>query len=136
MKVGASGLYLTAYLHIEFPDLPVILYSDHTDVKMMREAMKLGAVDVLGAPMDSAELEQALVRAFDRKQRRAAVPPGTAALTPDEELRQEIIAALDQTDGNRTEAAKQLGISRSTLWSRMRALGIRFRPTKSMKPRR
>jgi len=136
VKVGASGLYLAAYLRIEYPDLPVILLSTHPDAALLREALTLGAVDVLHAPIAPAELQRALLRAFDRPPRSAALTTATVAPTPDEVQRQEIIAALEQTNGRRGEAAKLLGISRSTLWSRVRALGIRLRPTKSMKPRR
>jgi DNA-binding NtrC family response regulator len=42
---------------------------------------------------------------------------------PDEE-REQIQLALDRTGGNRADAARALGISRVTLWKRMRRLGI------------
>jgi len=38
--------------------------------------------------------------------------------------RRMILQALERTGGNRTEAARQLGISRKTLFNKMRALGI------------
>ncbi len=37
-----------------------------------------------------------------------------------------IIAALKQTKGHRIQAAKLLGISRKTLWKKMRKLNIAF----------
>ena len=39
--------------------------------------------------------------------------------------RERIISALRQTDGNRIKAAALLGISKSTLYNRLRSLGIR-----------
>ena len=44
----------------------------------------------------------------------------------DDELteRSEIIAALRETGGNRTRAAKRLGYSRVTLWKKINRLGI------------
>ena len=42
--------------------------------------------------------------------------------TPDRRTR--IIMALADTDGNRAEAARKLGVSRSTLYRRMEKLGI------------
>lgn len=38
--------------------------------------------------------------------------------------RAEIVAALRQTDGNRSRAAALLGIGRTTLYRKLRALGI------------
>jgi DNA-binding NtrC family response regulator len=38
--------------------------------------------------------------------------------------RQRIVEALRQVGGNRTEAAKILGVSRVTLWKKMRQLQI------------
>jgi transcriptional regulator with PAS, ATPase and Fis domain len=38
--------------------------------------------------------------------------------------RQEIIQALQATNGNKSEAARRLGISRVTLWKRIKKLGI------------
>jgi transcriptional regulator of acetoin/glycerol metabolism len=35
-----------------------------------------------------------------------------------------VVAALDQTHWRIAEAARSLGISRSTLWRRMRELGV------------
>ena len=41
---------------------------------------------------------------------------------PPAEARELIREVLNQTKGNRSEAARQLGVSRMTLWRRMRAL--------------
>ncbi len=41
-----------------------------------------------------------------------------------EDLRQHLLLALAETDGNRAEAARRLGVSRSTLYRRMEKLGI------------
>ncbi len=40
--------------------------------------------------------------------------------------RNELIAALEKTGGNQSEAARILGISRVTVWNRMKKFGIKF----------
>ena len=42
----------------------------------------------------------------------------------DDAARREIEAALKETDGNASEAARVLGISRASLYERMQTLGI------------
>jgi len=133
LPVGASGLYLAAWLRIEYPELPVILMSGYATVQTVTEAMKLGVTEFLHKPVSQRDLSQAIKRMLSGERPERLAAPAVANLTPDEAERQRIMTALDETDGNRTRAARILGISRSTLWSRMRALGIRFRPTKTRK---
>jgi transcriptional regulator with GAF, ATPase, and Fis domain len=62
----------------------------------------------------------------------AAAPPERAAARPEPaapgsvspEERSQVMAALASHRWNRVETARALGVSRSTLWRRMRALGI------------
>ena len=51
-------------------------------------------------------------------------PPNDTMPTLAELEREDLVAALRQSRGRKSEAAKLLGISRSTLWRRMRSLGI------------
>jgi len=55
-----------------------------------------------------------------------------AAAVPDE--RERILAALAATSWNRSRAAEQLGINRSTLWRRMQRLGIGAPPSPAGEP--
>jgi PAS domain S-box-containing protein len=52
-------------------------------------------------------------------------------LNKEEIKRIELIEALDQTDGNQSKAAELLGVTRVTVWNRMRRLGIQY--SKKMK---
>lgn len=53
-------------------------------------------------------------------------PQPLAELTPrQQDDRKRIVAALEQTGGNKTAAAKILGISRVTMWKKVRRYGIR-----------
>lgn len=66
-------------------------------------------------------------------------PPGVAHQTPppthdpevsgvDDRKRRELIDALRTTGGNRSEAARLLGVSRVTVWNRMKKYGVRLNP--------
>jgi DNA-binding NtrC family response regulator len=83
-------------------------------------------------PSNVRELENAIERAavltrdevigpkdllLDRPAARAsATARGTLQKSIDELVRARIDAALEASDGNRAEAARQLGIDRATLW--------------------
>ena len=58
------------------------------------------------------------VAAFCRAGPSRPVPPLEAAQVP------VIREALRRHDGNRTRAARSLGVSRNTLWRKMRVLGL------------
>jgi len=53
------------------------------------------------------------------------LPTGDQTRTLAEQERQAILDALDVTQGKLAEAARRLGISRTTLWRRLRAYGLR-----------
>ena len=46
----------------------------------------------------------------------------------EETQRRQLISALQQSGGNRTEAARILGITRVTVWNRMKRYGIQLTP--------
>jgi transcriptional regulator with PAS, ATPase and Fis domain len=54
-------------------------------------------------------------------------PPAAPPLSSEHAEKRKIEAALAQTNGRRGKAAELLGISRSTLWRKMRELGLRGR---------
>ncbi len=58
--------------------------------------------------------------------RRTPTPVGTAGIH-EEEKREELLRILEETRGNRQEAARLLGISRVTLWKLLKRHGIAIR---------
>ena len=51
--------------------------------------------------------------------------PDSPAPGPDRQ-RDELVAALKAAGGNQTEAARRLGVSRVTVWKRIKKFGIRL----------
>jgi two-component system response regulator HydG len=51
-------------------------------------------------------------------------PPAATAKNRDEALKDELIRVLRQTSGNQSEAARLLGVSRITVWKRIKKFGI------------
>lgn len=137
-------------LHARLPELPRI-----TDALVARIAAENGrpvplvSPDALSAiaayawPGHVAELERVLTRAvlsagriltrthlaLDASQRAPGGGEGSLSDAVMEAEHRRILEALRQCDGNQTRAAKQLGISRGTLISRLERYGVQ-RPRK------
>ena len=83
-----------------------------------------------------AVVEAAVIRADGHRVEAQHLPPELRACAgdateerynaPEDDAaeRRAILAALEETDGARARAAELLGMSRTTLWRRMRAYGI------------
>ena len=85
------------------------------NVRQLRNAIEHACVTVSGDRISLLDLPPD-VRSPDRP----APPVATPALSQEEQSeRDQIVAALDQTGGNRTKAAKLLGTSRVTLWKKI-----------------
>jgi DNA-binding NtrC family response regulator len=86
------------------------------NVRELRNALEGAFVTVRGDRITLSDLP------LEVRQRNGAKPE---PLDPEQmEERTQIEEALRQSDGNRTKAAAALGVSRVTLWKKMRRLGI------------
>lgn len=56
---------LTSRLKIQYPDVPVVIFTSALTWKQMREALLAGAADYLRKEMDDAEFREALIKDFN-----------------------------------------------------------------------
>ncbi len=134
-----SGLELLRTWKTRQPQTPFLAITDGGDCNVAVEAMKLGAADCLVKPVNDRELQSLVSRLveFARSQDQPGsqrggengieqkpnidIPPGTSL----EDLeRAAVEQALAQHHGNRTHAAKTLGISVRTLQRKLKTWGI------------
>ncbi len=125
-----SGLQFLKTWNSRGKRIPFIFITEGTDVTSVVDAMKLGAVDCLVKPVNAAHLRAAVSNALSQKPdaddkgdpgRKFEIPPGTSL----EQLeRLAVEQALAEHQGNRTHAAKTLGISVRTLQRKLKAWGL------------
>ena len=109
---GRQGIEMLQGIRILAPEVPVIMLSAWATVPLAVEGMGLGAVDFV------TKIRTALKRAADAAE---ASRPGTL----DETEREAIAKTLRTADGNLSEAAKLLGITRQSLYRRMEKFGMK-----------
>jgi transcriptional regulator of acetoin/glycerol metabolism len=98
----------------------MLQYAWPGNVRELRNAVEHAFVTVSSDRITVLDLP-AEVRELTGGRRQAS----SAAISDREEReRREVVRALEQTDWNRTQAAKLLGYSRVTLWKKMNRLGI------------
>lgn len=135
-----SGLQLLRTWKAHDRHMPFLFITEGGDVSSAVEAMKLGAADCLVRPIKAGELTATVQRLLgaeaiavgrassnsesdhqDEQRPNIDIPPGTSL----EDLeRVAVEQALTQHQGNRTHAAKTLGISVRTLQRKLKAWGL------------
>lgn len=121
-----DGLEALGRLREKAPSLQAIVLTGFASIDAAKRAVHLDVVEFLTKPCHLGELEQALDRALRRM---APTPPEVldqpdlpvpaAGVTLEEVERQHIISALYRNNGNRTATARELGISRRTLYYKL-----------------
>jgi two-component system, NtrC family, response regulator HydG len=99
------------------------------NVRELRNAIEHAFVTVSGSTITLLDLPAEVRTSSGSSAASSAAKPASATaaieLTPQQQAeREEIVAALATTSGNKTEAAKLLGTSRVTLWKKIRRYGI------------
>jgi DNA-binding NtrC family response regulator len=130
------GMELVKQWKAKRPETPFIAITNGNDISSAVEAMKNGVADCLVKPLDQDDLRSAAMQLVNVQSESAGgsgdanktgrkthidIPPGTSL----EELeRAAVEQALAQHHGNRTHAAKTLGISVRTLQRKLKAWGM------------
>jgi len=127
-----GGMDFFEQIRIRWPETEVIILTGFGDIAAAKKAIHLDVVDFLSKPFHLKSIEVALDRARRRSRARQPQPlsptrpefepsnPADASdVTLAENEKRQILAALARTNGNRTAAAADLGISRRTLHYRL-----------------
>ena len=102
-----------------------ISYTWPGNVRELRNVVEFAHVMGKGPVLMHQDLPPELLSARDDGERLPSARRPRTRAEPNRALDREMVAAaLDAADSNRVEAAHALGISRTTLWRRMRELGL------------
>lgn len=108
---GQDGLFWLRTLKKLHPDTPVVLMTAYADVQLAVKGLKNGAADFVTKPWDNDELVRTL---------RDAVEKSREVVTLDELEQQHVHRVVDQCHGNMSKAAELLGITRQTLYRKIK----------------
>lgn len=118
-----DGMEFLERLAARCPAVQVVIITGFGSLEAARRAIRFGVSDFLTKPCDLGQLEEAL----DRARRRIPVAgieaepgPGDGVTAPLATVEREaIMEALEKYGGNRSEAARKLGISRRALYNKI-----------------
>ena len=115
VNTGQDGLFWLRAIRKHHPELPVVLITAYADVNLAVRGLKSGASDFITKPWDNDELVRKLKDVLD-----AADDMATLAEMEADHIRR----AIDRCHGNMKLAAEQLGITRQTLYNKMKKLEV------------
>ena len=110
---GNEGLFWLRAIRKQHPQTPVILITAYADINLAVKGLKNGAADFITKPWDNDELIRKLKDVLDMQKE---------IVTLDEVEAQHIRRTIDHCHGNFTHAAEILGITRQTLYNKMKRL--------------
>lgn len=110
---GNEGLFWLRAIRKQHPETPVVLLTAYADVSLAVKGLKNGASDFITKPWDNDELIHKLKDVLDMK---------NEIVSLDEMEKEHIRRTIDHCHGNLTQAAELLGITRQTLYNKMKRL--------------
>lgn len=111
VNTGQDGLFWLRTLKKLHPDTPVVLMTAYADVQLAVKGLKNGAADFVTKPWDNDELVRTL---------RDAVEKSREVVTLDKLEQQHVHRVVEQCHGNMSKAAELLGITRQTLYRKLK----------------
>lgn len=93
------------------------------NVRELRGALEYACITCREPLIEKSHLPAAILRDENCSVVNTIIGP-----TDMETEKRELIRILSQTGGNRSEAARRLGVSRVTIWNRMKKFGIEMKP--------
>jgi DNA-binding NtrC family response regulator len=127
---GAQGLQLLAEV-LSRPAPPVVVVmTAYADIELAVQAIKRGAFDFITKPWDNVRLIATCREAIQRNPQAsgADTPVASVSSEPARSLaaqeRAAVLAAMAQAQGNLSEAARMLGLSRGALYRRLDKHGL------------
>lgn len=94
------------------------------NVRELFSVVESAAIRAGGRRIEAQHLPQTIRDPDDRGAASSAISEERYKATDPDDERAAIVAALDECDGSRSRAAELLGMSRTTLWRRMREFGL------------
>lgn len=110
---GQEGCFWLRTILKYHPQTPVVLLTAYADVDLAVKGLKSGAADFVTKPWDNDELIRKLKDVLDGQQTIDSL---------DVVEKEHIRRAIDRCHGNLTQAAELLGITRQTLYNKMKRL--------------
>lgn len=114
---GRQGIEMLRKIRILRPEIPVMIITAWGTIPQAVETMAYGAVDFVTKPWSNADLVARIKKALAKS--KALMDADAHAGTLDEMESEAIREALRRCGGNLSEAAKQLGITRQSLYRRI-----------------
>lgn len=111
VNTGSEGLFWLEAIKRAHPEVPVVLFTAYGEIDLAVRGLKLGASDFVVKPWDNDKLLMTLKMAIEKQNKLA---------TLDEITEEHIKKAIDKCHGNLSQAADILGVSRQTLYNKMK----------------
>lgn len=111
VNTGQDGLMWLRTIKKHHPQVPVVLLTAYADVQLAVKGLKSDAADFIVKPWDNDELVYKLKEVLRKS---------SEVVTLDEVESEHIRRAVDLSHGNLSKAADMLGISRQTLYNKMK----------------